>query len=59
MAAARDPRREIRRMSLAQVQEVLRAESGTPPRPGDRARRFLLWRQLDRITRKAAKDNHR
>jgi hypothetical protein len=51
MAAARDPRPEIKRMSLKQLQDALLAESGTPLRSSDRVRRFLLWRRLDRIIR--------
>jgi hypothetical protein len=44
-------RRQIKRMSLADIQAILRVESGTPNKPGDRARRYLLWRRLDRIIR--------
>jgi hypothetical protein len=44
-------RRQIKKMPLEEIQAALRAESGTPLRPGDRVRRFLLWRQLDRIVR--------
>jgi hypothetical protein len=44
-------RRHIKRMSLAAIQEELSAISGTPLRPGDQARRYLLWHQLDRIIR--------
>jgi hypothetical protein len=44
-------RRQIKRMSLEEIQAALRVESGTPLRPGDRVRRYLLWRQLDRIVR--------
>jgi hypothetical protein len=43
--------REIKRMSLEAIQQELRVTSGTPMRPGDRARRYLLWRRLDRIIR--------
>lgn len=44
-------RRQIKKMPLHQIQEELRAVSGTPFRSGDRARRYLLWRQLDRAIR--------
>jgi hypothetical protein len=44
-------RRQIKRMSLLDIQSILRVESGTPNRPGDRVRRYLLWRRLDRIIR--------
>ena len=44
-------RRQIKRMPLQAIQAELRAVSGSPLRDGDRARRYLLWRQLDRIIR--------
>jgi hypothetical protein len=44
--------RQIKRMSLADIQGILRVESGTPNKSGDRVRRYLLWRRLDRIIRR-------
>jgi hypothetical protein len=44
-------RRQIKQMSLLDIQAILRVESGTPNKPGDRMRRYLLWRQLDRTIR--------
>ena len=43
--------RQIKRPPLAAIQRELRAVSGTLYQPGDRARRYLLWRQLDRAIR--------
>lgn len=45
------PQRQIKKMPLQDIQAELRATTGTPFRPGDRARRYLLWRQLDRLVR--------
>jgi hypothetical protein len=49
--ALANPARQVKRMSLEAIQHELRATSGTPLRPGDRACRYLLWRRLDRIIR--------
>lgn len=46
-----EARPPVRQMLLQEIQAELRAVSGTPVRSGDRARRLLLWRQLDRIVR--------
>lgn len=50
--------RQIKRMTLTQVQDALRAESGTPLRLSDRARRYLLWRRLDRVIRWRERNQH-
>jgi hypothetical protein len=50
-------RHQIKRMSLTDIQATLRAESGTPNKPGDRVRRYLLWRRLDRLIRRTAQGN--
>jgi hypothetical protein len=58
----RQHRRQIKRLSRLEVEEALRVGGlfpSTPRSDGERLRRWLLWRRLDRLVRHRWLDDDR